>query len=213
MNDIDKDAGKSALRAAPDAAELEIPVESARLPQFFQLLQQGITLRSQVGCSVRSFLLCRLQLSDEFIQDKIQTIFLDGKPVDDLDTAYVKDGCTLALSAAMPGLVGATMRRGGYYASLRAQISHCAEAENAPAASEGFITLKLFNFLTDLVGKKLLQDGVFAGRRNLEDVLNRLPLSELKGIRVSRGGKPLDWNTFRVSGSSGDMVLLRVKIS
>ena len=36
----------------------------------------------------------------------------------------VGHGDTLALSAAMPGLVGATMRRGGYFAGLRANISH-----------------------------------------------------------------------------------------
>ena len=119
------------------AAELQISVNAAQLPEFFQLLQQGIILRREVGCSVKSFLYHQLQLSCEFVEDKIQTIFLDGKPVDDLDAAYVKDGCSLALSAAMPGLVGATMRRGGYYASLRAQISHGSEAENRSRNSRG----------------------------------------------------------------------------
>lgn len=43
------------------------------------------------------FLERQLQLDRQFIEDYIQTVFLDGKPVDDLDRAFVKDGCTLAL--------------------------------------------------------------------------------------------------------------------
>ena len=34
---------------------------------------------------------------------------LDGKPVDDIGSSFLHDGSTLALSAAMPGLVGATL--------------------------------------------------------------------------------------------------------
>jgi len=194
------------------AAELQISVNAAQLPEFFQLLQQGIILRREVGCIVKSFLYHQLQLSGEFVEDKIQTIFLDGKPVDDLDTAYVKDGCSLALSAAMPGLVGATMRRRGYYASLRAQISHGSEAENPSSTAEGYVTLKLFNLVTEFLGKTLLQNGVLVKRKNLEDFMSRWSHPGLENIGATRDGKPLDWNTFLATSSADDLVLLRLKI-
>lgn len=159
-----------------------------------------------------SFLLYQLKLSDEFIEDNIQTVFLDGKPVDDLSQAYVKDGCTLALSSAMPGLVGATMRRGSYYASLRAQISRRPEVESVPAKEEGFITLKLFNLVAKLLGKTLLQDCVLVRRKNLEEFMSRRSYPELKDIEAVRNGRPLDWNTFRATGSPDELVHLRLKI-
>lgn len=195
------------------ALELQLTVDDARIPEFFLLLQQGIILRREIGSSVQSFLHRQLQLSCKFIEDNIQTVFLDGKPVDDLDRAIVKDGCTLALSSAMPGLVGATMRRGGYYASLRAQISHSPEDENTSGTSEGFVTLRLFNFIAELLGKTLLQDGVFVKKKNLEEFLSRRAHSGWKDVEAGRDGKPVDWNTFPTAGSADDLVLLRLKIS
>jgi hypothetical protein len=194
------------------ATHLQISVNEAQIPEFFQLLQQGIILRREVGCTVMSFLHRQLQLSYEFIEDNIQTVFLDGKPVDNLDKAHVKDGCTLALSSAMPGLVGATMRRGGYYASIRAQISHNSEVDSAAAKAEGFVTLKLFNLVAELLGRTLLQDCVLVRRKNLEDFMSRWSYPGPKDIEAIRDGKPLDWNTFRATGSVDELVLLRLKI-
>ncbi|MFC1662292.1 hypothetical protein ACFL3S_12715, partial [Gemmatimonadota bacterium] len=65
-------------------------------------------------------------------------------------------GAVLALSGAMPGLVGATMRRGGYYSRMREGISHsgsdaaggtaAGEAEEADRGGEGnLVIVKLFN--------------------------------------------------------------------
>jgi len=47
------------------------------------------------------------------VKHDIKVLFLDYSPVDDLDAAIIKDGAILALSAAMPGLVGAAMRKDG----------------------------------------------------------------------------------------------------
>jgi len=44
-------------------------------------------------------------LDEDYVTQRISTIFLDGKPVDDIDTLLVRDGAVLSLSAAMPGLV------------------------------------------------------------------------------------------------------------
>jgi len=193
-------------------AEIQIRVNAARLPEFFQLLQQGIVLRREVGCTVRSFLYHQLQLSSEFIENNIQTVFLDGKPVDDLDKVYVKAGCTLALSAAMPGLVGATLRRGGYYKSLRAQISHGSKEDDPPAAAEGLVTLKLFNLVARSLGKTLLQDGVLVKKKNFEDFMGRWFDTPMKGIVAVRDGKRLDWNALRAFCNAVEPALFRLKV-
>ena len=102
-------------------------LDAGLLPVFFQLLQKGFRVEGNVGCSVRAFLCEQHGVAPEYLEKRIQTIFLDGKPVDDVDTAIVEDGATLSLSAALPGLVGAVMRRGGYYAPMRDQISYKGE--------------------------------------------------------------------------------------
>src|SRR3989304_1732354 len=119
-------------------------IDDTRTSEFFQLLQRGFMLKAQVGCSIKRFLCEQVGLSPEYIAEKIQTVFLDGRPVDDLDSAIIKDGARLALSAAMPGLVGATMRRGGIYSSFRNTITH-RETGARYAIGEGFVHLKLFN--------------------------------------------------------------------
>jgi hypothetical protein len=193
--------------------ELQIPVRTADLPEFLQLLQRGVIIEAEIGCSIRSFLYDRLRLSPDFVDDYIQTIFLDGRPVDDLDGTYVKDGCTLGLSSAMPGLVGATMRRGGYYASLRSQISCKPEAAGGSEPVRGSITLKLFNFVAARIGKALLQDGVFLKKGDVEDLLGRKSAPEIKGIEASRDGKPFDLETLGTALGDDELIFLRLRIT
>jgi len=110
--------------AAGTADRLHLTLRADWIPLFFSLLQKGFMLEVKVGCSVRSLLLDQMGLSAEYIERRIQTLFVDSKPVDDLDRVAIRDGSTLALSSAMPGLLGATLRRGGYYAAMRSQITH-----------------------------------------------------------------------------------------
>ena len=146
---------------------LSLTVSPDFIPSFFQFLQCGIQTKAHVGCSIRSFLLDQLRLTPEFIQTRIMTIFLDGKPIDNMDSAILKDGCTLALSGAMPGLVGATMRMGSYYASFRSEISH--REEESAAIAEGSIVLKLFNIVARELGPTLLERGICVKKKELED--------------------------------------------
>jgi len=126
--------------------------------QFFTLLQQGVKIRCRVGCSVADFLRNELCASQAIIE-KIQSIMLDGKPVDDMASSLVHDGSVLALSAAMPGLVGATLRRGGAYSSFRSGITYH-EADKSCVPGEGSVGIKIFNLLMDEMGPGLLQKGV-----------------------------------------------------
>lgn len=94
---------------------------------------------------MREFLLKTLGIDATYVEEKLQTVFLNGQPVDDFDRARVGPGAVLALSGAMPGLAGATMRRGGYYAPLREGITY-SEAKGGEGADEaGIVIVKLFN--------------------------------------------------------------------
>ena len=120
-------------------------------------------------------------LTDEYIETRIQTVFLDGKPVDDIDTALVRDGATLALAPAMPGLMGAMLRRGGYYAPMRSGITHRGDA--APRGiGEGRITVKLFGMALRELGPKLLERGIEVDSGDLAQIVRELPGNCLAGL-------------------------------
>ena len=152
-----------------------------RIPGSLRILQQGVVLRGPVDSSVREFLRGPLQLSDEYVETGIGTILLDGKPVDDIDKAMIRDGATLALSGPMPGLVGATLRRGSRYAVLRDSITH--HGENAAGGtprggapkSDGEVTLKLFNMVAEELGEAILARGVWLRKEQLGELLEKAP--------------------------------------
>jgi hypothetical protein len=184
-----------------------------KIPQLFQLLQQGVKVRVQVGCSVRALLCQQFGLSREFVEERIKTVFLDGKPVDDIDSTIIKGGSTLALSAAMPGLAGATLRRGGYLASLRSQITHPRE-ETSVAPEEGFIVLKLFNLMMEELGPPLLQRGVFIKKEVLKEFLRNLPKDFWAGCQAPKAdGEEIKVDELLQMNWPGnkDLVLIRVQ--
>lgn len=153
-------------------ASLCLVVTESSMPHLYLILQQGFMRKAHVGCSLNMFLKEQMGLSPEYIRDNIQTIFLDGKPVDDLDSAIIRDGSHLALSAAMPGLVGAAMRRGGVYSSLRGSITYD-EKGHPLVLSEGIVHMKLFNLLMDELGPHVLKEGIIVASSDLADFLSR----------------------------------------
>jgi hypothetical protein len=180
--------------------ELDLPEERWR--SFSSLLQKGIIVRLTAATSVRNFLCQHLGLDPEFVEQVITTIFLNGKPVDNLDQARVGHGDTLALSAAMPGLVGATMRRQGLVASFRSNISYLEPGRREPQGEGVALTLKLFNLMIEALGPALLQQGVLIRRSDWQDFLDRsgpgfwehCQAVKLNGQEVHpRGGAPLPW--------------------
>lgn len=127
----------------------------------------------RTGISIRGLLTAQWGLTQDYIESDISTIFVDGKPVDDLDSAIVKDGATLALSCAMPGLAGATMRRGGAIAGLRSGITH-REAPSSREQKQGMITVKLFNMLIAELSPLFLAKGILIERKRLPAALEDL---------------------------------------
>ena len=150
-----------------ERAKLDLTCDSQNLSPFFLLLQQGVVLEARVGATVEEFLCGQLGIERRYLQERINTIFLDGKPVDDATTAVIRDGSTLALSAALPGLVGAAFRKGGFYARLRDAISHAAD-DPSGSAGRGLVTLKLYNLVAKELGTQLLGAGVLVKTDDLK---------------------------------------------
>jgi hypothetical protein len=143
----------------PESTYLRIIVGADLIPRFLKLLEHGFKVKIAASLSIRDLLCQDFGVSAEYVDNRIQTIFLDGKPVDNVDTAWVKNGSRLALSAAMPGLVGATFRKGGFYASFRDTISYT-KKDNSASKGSGEIVLKLFNIIAKELGPELLEKGI-----------------------------------------------------
>lgn len=128
---------------------------------FSPILQQGFMLPAQVGCSFKNLLCNQFGVTPEYLSNRIQTIFLNGKPVDDVEATIITDGAIIALSAAMPGLVGATFRSGGALSIFRSSISHRNETNKSKVSAQGMVTLKLFNLLISEMGPAFLEKGIW----------------------------------------------------
>jgi hypothetical protein len=190
---------------------LEFIVDKPFLAEFFLLLQQGVVIRCRLSCSIAVLLREELKAGEATIA-KIQSIILDGKAVDDIETALVKDGSVLALSAAMPGLVGATLRRGGAYSLFRNAITYHEEAETC-SQKEGCVRIKLFNLLMAEMGPGLLQRGVSLNTEDLLKFLAGLSQDFWKGCRRAElDNKPVDLRKLQENGwlAAGDDIILSV---
>ena len=168
-------------------ARLSIVIDHNQSAAFFPLLQQGFRVDVVVGQSIHKILCHQLNINADYIEERIKTVFLDGKPVDDVHSTILREGATLSLSAAMPGLVGATFRKGGLLASFRSSITH-QEESGTSNQRKGYITLKLFNLLVKELGPILLEHGIRIQTKDWEDLVQRQPetfWAECKRIRVN----------------------------
>jgi hypothetical protein len=155
-------------------SRLILTLEQDQLNTFFPILQKGVTVPVTIGCTLKSLLSDQFAIPADYVTDRITTVFLNNRPVDDLDRAIVQDGARVTLSAAMPGLVGATMRRGGFYAALRQGISHVVDSGSA-AGEDGTVRVKLFNLLLAELGPLVLARGLILEQGELADLLKNLP--------------------------------------
>lgn len=153
--------------ALPPRLTLALPEEA--VAGFASLLQHGILFNVDRPTPIVPFLLGLPGFTAEYVENTVQTIFINGVAADSLDRS-LGGGSTLALSAAMPGLAGAIFRRQGVHGSLRSQP--VAQAE--PCSSDsGWITLKLFNSIAADRVRDLLTEGVQVSGRGLCEFARR----------------------------------------
>ena len=79
----------------PLACSFFLPAES--ILSLYPLLAQGFFVPITSGCSIRDLLCNNLEWDIQFVQQRIQTIFMEGRLVDDIDGTPVKDGVSLAV--------------------------------------------------------------------------------------------------------------------
>lgn len=175
---------------------LTLTLRPDNLRTLSPIFQQGVIIKTVAGCSIRDFLSRHLGLTDDYLDSRIQTLFLNGKAVDNPEKAVVRDGATLALSGAMPGLVGATLRRGGTYASLRQAIT-LSENEGSVMKKEGRLTLKLFNLLVPEIGPILLAKGFWVKGEDLD-----------RCVKNVKGDFWTTWSPVQVDGQEVDPLTL-----
>lgn len=172
--------------------DLTLTMSGNAVSRFFPILGEGIRVKGPGGESVEGFLQKAAGVSPAYLKDRVQTVFLDGRALDDFSTAVVGDGAVLALSAAMPGLAGAVLRRGGFYAAMRRQISHEAGGP-AAAGAQITVTLKLFNLVARDLGLGLLGRGILIPGSQLWDFIERQGRWIWTGCTAATAdGRPVD---------------------
>ena len=166
----------------PERTRLHLVVGPGRIGDFLQIFRTGVGVAVRVGCSLEELLCGQFQLDESYVDRRITTIFLDGKPVDAVGLTRILEGSTLALSAAMPGLAGAILRRGGALSPLRANIPREESGAEAPER-DGVITVKLFNLLGPELAPGFLRRGVLLPAADPEAFLRRRPPAFWDGCR------------------------------
>ncbi len=149
---------------------LVITLKRGRLNAFYPLLQQGVWVPCRVGVTLDDLLVNQWGVDAGYVASRITTIFVDSRAVDNVATTLVAGGGVVALSGAMPGLVGATMRRGGFYAAMRGAMTYRMDA-GAESGGTGRVRVKLFNLLLEELGPGFLSRGILLPAADLFSLL------------------------------------------
>ncbi len=193
------------------ADRLSLMVNAKLVPLFFQLLGHGFCVNVQTGGSVKELLCNQLGIHEDYLAQRIQTIFLNAKVVDDVNSAIVDRDATLALSGAMPGLVGAILRSGGFYAPMRSQISH-EKTKSVSQLKNGKITLKLWNLVVKELGPTFLQQGIWIEAEEVQSFIKRhLEALKRECQAVELNANPAEVDRLRKAEWKTKLVFLQVK--
>ncbi|MCJ7710817.1 MAG: hypothetical protein MUQ32_08290 [Chloroflexi bacterium] len=168
-----------------DPVTLTIPADRLPWSDLSPLFQRGVVVSINGARSVADFLTVDLAIEPDYVRHTIATVFVDAMVVDDLDRAMLHPGSTLTLSAAMPGLVGATLRRSSYYAAMRAEVSWREGPSSGPDhESAPTIRVKLFNLIIPGVGPSILRRGIVLAHDEAVRILGPDPdLERIAGDR------------------------------
>jgi len=186
------DKGGSVGKKLTSPTHISLVMESERLGDFFPIMQRGFLVPAWLPCTVGNLLHEQFGIDSAYVSERITTIFLDGKAIDNPDETPVRDRSTIALSAAMPGVVGASMRRGSFYAAMRGAVT--STERGIPSESfEGLVRVKLFNLLLTELGPGFLKRGIIMTPSDLSDIFLHHPETIRQGCGVrAKNGQPVD---------------------
>ena len=142
--------------AFTNAAQLHLP---APTPSLNLILQSGVLLPCRTGICLHTLFARDLAVPPEVLE-RITVFFLDGKPVDNLETAFAYEGCRIALAAGLPGAAGLAMRLSSPLAGLRPGITYLDKTHEA-VKEHSYITLALFSLSMPMLAPHFLAQGVY----------------------------------------------------
>lgn len=136
------------------SGSLHIKVPVSTVERWIPIFNAGVGIVTHTGIPLMALLCDQLGIDRNYVQQRVQTIFVNGRAVDNENEVILPANAFVALSAAMPGLVGATFRKDGLFAGFRKDISHIGAKTAETTRHDTIVTLKLFN----LVAKELVAD-------------------------------------------------------
>ncbi len=139
-------------------------------PALNLILQSGVLLPCRTGISLHTLFAHDLAVPAHVLE-RITVFFLEGKPVDNLETAFAHEGCRIALAAGLPGAAGLAMRLGSPLAGLRPGITHL-DKTHVAVKEHSYITLALFSLSMPMLAPHFLAQGVYVTPAQLEQYIS-----------------------------------------
>lgn len=154
---------------------LSLSVPKIELSVWMPILGNGIGFPITSDTVLKTFLCDQIGIHSDYLEHRIQTILVNGRAIDEVNQVHLANGDVIALSAAMPGLVGATLRMGSHLAEMRRTITHPRGATKNNGEQNGVITLKLFNLVAAEIGPMMLNGPVLLKQKDLHHLSSRYP--------------------------------------
>ncbi|RJQ82222.1 MAG: hypothetical protein C4519_08135 [Desulfobacteraceae bacterium] len=161
------------------AMRLPPPAFAGLIPFF----SAGVGIQTRAGIALSELLCDQLAIPADYVDQRIQTIFVNGRAVDRVAHIRIAGGDVIALSAALPGLAGATLRKGGVLAVLRKEISHTDTTVQTGPQAKTMVTLKLFNLVAKELCALLLSRGVWVKGKDIAAHLRQGEATSLRGAQ------------------------------
>ncbi len=195
-------------------SKLRLSVKSERLQVLSSLLQRGFIVEFSPGLNLQDLLL-GVGFPARYLEERVQTIFLNGSVIDNPESETPADGAVIALSAALPGLAGAIFRKGSpgniILANLRTPTRKRQGVEERQLRL-AHARIKLFNLVADEMGPELLRAGVSLIRSEIEEAFAaRRSILESAVTGAELDGKIIEADAlFAGNLTSSEYVLLSV---
>jgi hypothetical protein len=181
---------------------LIIRIADPALSELHTILGAGVGIQTKSGIALLELLCDQLGFDFTYIDQRVQTIFHNGRAVDRIDQVHIQDGDVVALSAAMPGLAGATLRKGGMFAALRKEISHTDPTVQIDTPQGVWVTLKMFNLVARELCIHLLRGGVWVKPEQLQAGLRLRP----EVFSIAHNGRPVTIEELPHLGGPGEFL-------
>ena len=152
----------------------------------------------------------QLGFDTDYIENRIKTLFLDGRVVGDINSTIINDGATLALSAALPGLAGATFRRSEDKKPDQSKIN---KKKIKGSGERGIITIKFFNLVLREVASKIIKSGFLVSKKDLSVFLagkDTKFINACKSFKIDSKSVTMEAILNTTSSDESELVMLHV---